>query len=105
MALGAPVAGDVRRRRRTTRLLDLTTQPQRAQPRTRSGRPGQTGTLPTPKSETTRLRPDQSSPKADRWIEADTGQVRPTTHSPDLQVVGRRSAQLAPQLLEHLRAW
>src|SRR5665648_974666 len=71
MALGDRLAGDVHRRRRTTRLRDLTTQPQRAQPRTRSGRPGQTGTLPTPKSETTRLRPDQSSPKADRWIEAE----------------------------------
>ncbi len=37
-------------RRRTTRPRDLTTQPQRAQPRTRSGRPGQTGTLLTPES-------------------------------------------------------
>src|SRR5450830_1305105 len=60
MALGDRLAGDVHRRRRTTRLRDLTTQPQRAQPRTRSGRPGQTGNPPTPKSETTRLRPDQT---------------------------------------------
>src|SRR5665647_226891 len=62
MALGARLAGDVHRRRRTTRLRDLTTQPP-ARPRTRSGRPGQTGSPPTPESETTHLRADQIPPK------------------------------------------
>ena len=60
VAVGDRVAGDVHRRRGTTRRRDLTTQPQQAQPRTRSGRPGQTGTPPAPESQTTRLGPDQT---------------------------------------------
>ena len=69
MALGDRLAGDVHRRRRTTRQRDLTTQPQRAQPRTEVEDPDR----PAP-----HLRPNQKrrdadqirpSPKTDRWIE------------------------------------
>jgi hypothetical protein len=81
MALGDRLAGDVHRRRRTTRLRDLTSQPQRAQPRTRSGRPGQTGTPPAPKSrnDTTQTRSEvtESGPvdrgSAIRSASADVG--------------------------------
>ena len=59
VALGRRLASDVHRDRGTTRRRDLTTQPQQTQPRTRSGRPGQTGKTPAPETDSPPSTPHQ----------------------------------------------
>jgi hypothetical protein len=67
------------RRRRTTRLRNLTTQPQRRNQGPEVEDPDRPAPHLRPNPETTRLRPDQRSPKADRWIEAQRSGLPPQT--------------------------
>jgi hypothetical protein len=67
------------RRRRTTRLRNLTTQPQRRNQGPEVEDPDRPAPHLRPNPETIRLRPDQRSPKADRWIEAQRSGLPPQT--------------------------
>src|SRR5665648_1148164 len=73
MALGAPVAGDVHLRRRTTRLRDLTTQPQRRNQGPEVEDTDRPAAHPRPNQKRPTSDPIRPPPKADRWIEDEAG--------------------------------
>ena len=71
MALGERLAGDVRRRRRTTDPRDLTTQPQRRNQGPEVEDPDRPAPHPRPNQKSHTYGPIRCHQKADRWIEAE----------------------------------